>query len=196
VSVVLEPVVSQATVAVRGTPILGLCHFIRNELGAERAAAVLRELPEPYGSRFAAASFLASDRVPLSVVNQATKLAARAKGEPVESFAERAGHFGASEGIRTVFKPLFLILSVANALAVAPMMWTRIYDTGKMQVESTKNHAVIHVREFPGDEAGCSRITGWFRYIGKLSGARNLKSRHDACTAKGGAECRWEFDWE
>ena len=62
--------------------------------------------------------------------------------------------------------------------------------------ESFAERAEIHVAEFPGDPAVCGRITGWFRYIGALSGARNLRSRHDRCTSKGHAECVWEFEWE
>lgn len=188
--------ITPESVTVRGTPVLGLCHFIQKELDADRCAGVFRHLPEPYAGRFSQVSFLASDRVPLAVVNLVTTLAAQAKGEPVGAFAEKAGLFGAAEGIHTVFKPFFYILSVANALEIAPMMWSRIYSAGKMQVESAKRSAVIHVRDFPGSEAGCGRITGWFRYIGTLSGARNLRSRHDVCTGKGAAECRWDFDWE
>jgi len=52
------------------------------------------------------------------------------------------------------------------------------------------------VTEFPGGPAVCGRITGWFRHIGELSGAANLRARHDRCASKGDAECVWEFDWE
>ena len=183
-------------VLVRGTPILGLCHFLETELPADVREGIYRRLPEPFSQRFANASLLASDRVPLSVVNLLTTLAAQARGEPVESFAQRAGTYGAKEGISTIFKSFFFVLSVANALEIAPMMWSRIYDAGKMRVEAKGKSAAIHVSEFPGDPAVCGRITGWFRYIGTLSGARDLRSRHDRCTSKGHPECTWEFDWE
>lgn len=183
-------------VLVKGTPILGLCRFIGKELSADARDGIYRQLPEPFSTRFLTASILASDRVPLSVVNLVTTLGAQAKGEPVESFAERAGTFGAKEGISTVFKPFFYVLSLANALEIAPMMWSRIYNAGKMRVEAKGKHAEIHVVEFPGSPAVCGRITGWFRYIGTLSGAQNLRSRHDRCSSKGHPECIWEFDWD
>ncbi|HWQ09290.1 MAG TPA: hypothetical protein VN436_09290 [Holophaga sp.] len=183
-------------VLVRGTPIIGLCRFLDRELSADVRDGLYRRLPEPYAQRFVTTSLLASDRVPLSVVNLLTTLAAQAKGEPVAAFAERAGVYGAKEGIATVFKPFFLILSMANALEIAPMLWSRIYNAGKMKVETTAKAAAIHVTEFPGDPAVCGRATGWFRYIGTLCGATNIRSRHDRCTSKGDPECVWEFDWD
>ena len=183
-------------VLVRGTPILGLCRFLEKELSADAREGIYRRLPEPFSTRLATASLLASDRVPLPVVNLLTALAAEAKGEPLESFAERAGTYGAKEGIATVFKPFFYVLSVAKALEIAPMMWSRIYDAGKMRVEAKSRSAVIHVAEFPGGPAVCGRATGWFRYIGTLCGATNIRSRHDRCTSKGDPECVWEFNWD
>lgn len=183
-------------VLVRGTPIIGLCRFLEKELTADERDGIYRRLPDPYSLRFATSSILASDRVPLPVVNLLTTLAAEAKGEPVEPFAERAGTYGAKEGISTVFKPFFYILSVANALEIAPMMWSRIYNAGKMRVESRGKTAAIHVTEFPGGPAVCGRASGWFRYIGTLSGAANIRSRHTRCASKGDSECVWEFDWD
>ena len=183
-------------VLVKGTPILGLCHFLEKELSADARAGVYGQLPEPYSQRFLKASILASDRVPLSVVDLLTTLAAKAEGEPVDSFAERAGTFGAKEGISTVFRPFFYVLSVANALEIAPMMWSRIYSAGKLHVDASGKHASMKATEFPGGPAVCGQVTGWFRFIGTLSGARNVRSRHDRCTSKGHPECVWEFDWE
>ena len=128
--------------------------------------------------------------------NELTISAAEAKGEPLDSFARRAGKFGAKEGIASVFKPFFFVLSVANALSIAPLMWTRIYNVGKMKVDSAPKSAAIHVTEFPGHPAVCGRITGWFSYIGELSGAKNIRARHETCTSKGAASCVWEFDWD
>ena len=156
-------------VLVRGTPIIGLCRFLEKELSAEAREGIFRRLPEPWAQRFASASILASDRVPLPVVNLLTTFAPEAKGEPVEPFAERAGTFGAKEGISTVFKPFFYILSVANALEIAPMMWSRIYNAGKMRVESKGKHAAIHVAEFPGGPAVCGRASEKSRIVLPLS---------------------------
>ena len=183
-------------VLVKGTAILGLCHFLEKEISAEARAGCYQGLPEPYSQRFQSASILASDRVPLSVANLLVTQAARAKGEPVESFAQRAGTFSAKEGTSAVFKSFFCVLSVANALEIAPMMWSRVYSCGKMRADAEGKHATIRVTDFPGDPAACARIAGWLLHIGTLSGAVNLRIRRDRCTSKGDPECTWEVDWE
>ncbi len=188
--------VSADNVMVRGTPVLGLLHFIEKELTPEQKRAVCAQVPAPWGERFAKGGVIASDRIPLSAVNAVCALAAKARGEDVVRFAERAGLFGAREGIGTVFKPFFYILSVANALSIAPLMWSRIYDSGHMRVDSRSNSAEIRVTEYPGDPAGCGRVSGWFRYIGELSGAKNLVVNHDVCTAKGAESDVWAFRWD
>lgn len=188
--------VSAESVIVRGTPVLGLLHFIDKELSAEQRAGVFRQLPPPWSERIAGGGVIASDRIPLSVVNQACALAAKARGEDVVGFSQRAGFFGAREGISTVFKPFFFILSPANALSIAPLMWSRIYDQGQMRVDSQSKSAVIRVTGYAGDPAGCGRASGWFRYIGELSGAKNISVVHDVCTAKGADADVWEFRWE
>jgi hypothetical protein len=189
--------VSPDSVLVRGTPVLGLLHFVEKELTPEKKKIVARQVAEPWGERFATNGVIASDRVPLSAVNKLCTLAAQARGEDVVAFAERAGLFGAKEGISTVFKPFFYILSVANALSIAPLMWGRVYENGgQMRVDSRGKSAEIRITGYPGDPSGCARVSGWFRYIGELSGARNIVCRHDICTVKGSDSDLWQFNWD
>ena len=188
--------VSPNDVMVRGTPVLGLLHFVDKELTPAQKIALFQQLGAPWGDRMSGGGVIASDRVPLAVVNKVCTLAAQARSEEPERFGERAGLFGAREGISTVFKPFFYILSVANALSIAPLMWSRIYDTGQMRVDSRGKGAEIRITGYPGDPAGCGRVSGWFRYIGELSGAKNLVVKHDVCTAKGADVDLWAFTWD
>jgi hypothetical protein len=180
----------------KGTVALSVLHFLEKELSPEQRAPVLAGLPEPWGERFAAGRVLASERVPLSVVNVLCALGAKAKAEPIATFSERAGEFGAREGIGTVFRPFFRILSVANAVSIAPMMWNHIHDPGKMKVDVRGKSGEIHVTGYPGDPAGCARCAGWFRTILELSGGRNPVVSHGACTMRGGDTETWSFRWE
>lgn len=184
------------TVLGRGTPVLGLCLFLERELSSGARENVFRRLPAPWARRFPAGSLLASDHAPVSVVDLLTMLAAEAKGEGVEAFAEGAGAFGAKEGIATFFKAFFRVFSPANALEAAPLRWARIYDAGKMTVDSRGRHGGIRVSSFPGGPAVCDRTTGWFCCVGFLSGASNLQSRHDRSVSRGAPDCAWVFDWE
>lgn len=153
----------QATV--RGTVALGLVHFLEAELSAEDRSRVYAELPAPWSERFGAGRVLASERIPLSILNRLCVLGAEAKGEDVAAFSERAGRFSAREGVGSVFRPFFLVLSVANAVSIAPMMWNHVHDPGKMTVSVHGKSGEIRVTEYPGGAAGCARASDWFETI-------------------------------
>lgn len=184
-----------ATIHIKGTPVNGLLDFVRNELSPDQLQAVIAKLPESE-QRFWKSHVLAHELVPLEAANRFTHAAAEAKGEPVKSFARRAGRYGAELGLKTVYKFVLMVMSTDAVLKKAPFMWTRVYDGGKIDVVSGGNKATITITEFPSDVAVCGRITGWFELIGERTGAKNMRLSHSPCAAEGGAKCSWNFSWE
>jgi hypothetical protein len=184
-----------ASVNIKGTPVNGLLDFVRSELSAEQLDAVIARMPEAE-QRYWRSHVLAHEVVPLEAANRFTVAAAEAKGEPIRTFAKRAGRFGAEIGLKTVYKFVLMVMSIEGVLKKAPFMWTRVYDGGKIEVESKANTATITVTEFPSDAAVCGRITGWFEVIGERTGAKNIRLTHSPCVAEGGAKCVWNFTWE
>ncbi|MHB0970389.1 MAG: hypothetical protein ACYC7A_17485 [Thermoanaerobaculia bacterium] len=180
-------------VQVKATPVNGLATFVSSQLTTAELQAVLAKLP-PDQTKYFTGRLLASEQVPLSAVNRFTTLAAQAKNEPVKEFAYRAGVYGATEGLKTVYKFILMMLSIDFALKKAPLMWTRVYDSGIIEVESGDGSATITVKDFPADEAGCARIEGWFETIGKQAGAKDIKIRHH-CRLAGAPQCKWDFTW-
>lgn len=182
-------------VTVKAVPVNGLSEFVSKELAHAKLQAVLDQLP-PDQTRYFTGHLLAHEQVPLTVVNRFTTLAAKEKGEPVKQFARRAGRYGAELGLKSVYKFIMMIMSIEAVLKKAPFMWTRVYDSGDMTVDtSDQNKAAIHIRNFVGDPAGCGRITGWFEVIGERAGAKDMRVVHSKCVAEGGTECLWEFTW-
>lgn len=179
---------------VKAVPVNGLYGFVTSELTREQLKATIESLP-PEDRQWFTGHLLAHQQVPYSAVNRFTVAAARQNGEPLESFAIRAGRRGAELGLKTVYKFVMMVMSIEAVLRKAPLMWSRVYDSGEMTVESTGNSARIHVTDFPSEEAGCGRATGWFTVIGERAGAKNLKVDHPVCVARGGHECRWDFTW-
>lgn len=182
-------------VMVKAVPVNGLSEFVSKELQPSQVQAVLSQLP-PEQARYFSGHLLAHEQVPLPLVNNFTRLAAKEKGEPVKKFAHRAGRYGAELGLKSVYKFIMMIMSIDAVLRKAPLMWSRVYDTGKMTVESGSNRAKIHIDDFLADPAGCSRITGWFEVIGERAGAKDMRVVHSRCKAEGGTECLWEFEWK
>ena len=178
---------------IKAVPVNGLVQFVERELTPEQLASVTSQLGAD--ARWVSGHVLATDMVPISVVNRFTELAASAKKEPVKSFAKRAGRYGAELGLKSVYKFIMAVMSIDYVLRKAPFMWSRVYDGGTMVVEQTAGRAKIRVTEFPSNEALCARVTGWFEVIGEKAGAKELRCVHSACAAEGAGECVWDFAW-
>lgn len=187
--------IAPAQAHVKATPVNGLAEFVKKELSPAQFQKVLDRFA-PAEARYFGGHLLAHEQVPLTTINQFTTYAAEAKGEPLKSFAYRAGRYGAEAGLKTVYKFMMMLMSIESVLQKAPFMWARVYDTGNMKVESWDGGAKIHVRNFPSQPASCGRITGWFEVIGERAGAKNIRLIHGPCMAEGGEECLWTFSWD
>lgn len=179
---------------VKAVPVNGLVEFVTRELLPEQLADVRGQMGDD--AKWFTGHVLAHDVVPLDKVNRFTTLAAEKKKEPVKSFARRAGRFGAEMGIKSVYKFILAVMSIESVIKKAPFMWTRVYDGGTIVVETPgSSRARVRVTDFPANDAGCGRITGWFELIGERAGAKALRCVHTNCMADGAAECVWDFAW-
>lgn len=182
-------------VHVKAVPVNGLVQFVRSELSEEAVHKVEARLGGD--AQWFTGRLLAHQVVPLEAVNRYTALAAAERGEELKSFSRRAGRFGAELGLKSVYRFILAVLSIDYVLRKAPFMWTRVYDGGKMEVDTSgERRARITVTEFPADHAGCGRITGWFDTIGERAGAKGLRCLHTKCMADGASACVWDFQWE
>lgn len=186
--------IAPAETHVKATPVNGLAEFVRKELTAAQLQKVLDRFA-PEEARLFSGRLLAHEQVSLITVNAFTTYAAEAKGEPLKSFAYRAGRWGAEAGLKSVYKFMMMLMSIESVLQKAPFMWARVYDTGNMKVESWDGGAKIHVRNFPSHPASCGRVTGWFEVIGEKAGAKNIRLVHSPCMTEGADECLWTFSW-
>lgn len=183
------------TVTVKGSPVRSLQKFIDAELTPEQRAAVLAALPADYSGRLRG-PVLATETIPVSVLNRFTEEAAKTKGEPVEQFARRAGREGASDAVKGIYRFFALVLTPAALLSKASQMWSSLYNRGDMRVEDqTSNSARIRILNFPSEVAGCSRITGWMERMAELTGAKNVNVEQTQCYAKGAPHCEWVVRW-
>jgi len=182
-------------VHVKAVPVNGLVQFVRSELSEDAVHKV--EARMAADAQWFSGRLLADQVVPLEAVNRYTTFAASERGEELKLFARRAGRFGAEMGLKSVYRFILAVLSIDYVLRRAPFMWTRVYDGGKMDVDTSgERRARITVTEFPSDPAGCGRITGWFETIGERAGAKTLRCIHTQCMAEKGTSCVWDFQWD
>jgi uncharacterized protein (TIGR02265 family) len=182
-------------VTVKGSPVRSLQKFVEAELTAEQRETLFRALPDEFAKRLRG-TVLPTETIPTRALNQMTAEAARIKGEPVESFARRAGREAASDAIRGIYRFFALVLTPAALLSKASTMWSTLYNRGQLSVsEQTTNSATIILKDFPAELPGCARITGWIERLAEMSGAKNVNVQPSKCVAKGDAECEWKVTW-
>jgi predicted hydrocarbon binding protein len=183
------------SVTVKGSPVRSLQKFIEAELTPEQRESAFGNLPPEFAARFRA-PILATETVPVHMLNRFTEEAARAKGEALEEFALRAGREAAADAVRGIYRFFAMALTPPALLGKASQMWGSLYNRGEMRVEDQQEHSArIRVRDFPSEIASCSRATGWIEGLAELTGVHDIKVEHTECFAKGAPSCAWYVSW-
>lgn len=182
-------------VTVKGSPVRSLQKFLDSVLTPAQREEVFRAVPPEIAKRFST-PVLATEVVPVHMLNRLTEEAARVLNEPLEGFARRAGREGASDAVKGVYRFFALVLTPPALLSKASQMWSSLYNRGQLQVsQQTATTATIRLADFPSELAGCSRVTGWIERMAELTGAKNVSIRHTECAARDGGVCQWELKW-
>ena len=183
------------SVTVKGSPVRSLQKFVDSELNEEQREALFRGLPPEYATRFRS-PILATETVPVHMLNRLTEEAAKAKGEPVERFAQRAGREAASDAVKGIYRFFALVLTPPALMSKASQMWSSLYNRGEMKVEEQTDHgARVRLLNFPSEVAGCSRITGWIERMAEMTGVKDVQVQQTQCAAKGAECCEWLVKW-
>lgn len=183
-------------VRVKGTPVKSFLAFLDQDLTAEQRSRVFEGVPGELASRMRDRQILATEFVPVTVLNQLTSEAARVKGESVDSFARRAGSFAAKEAVNTVMRFLVRVFTPDTLLQKGGAIWKTVYDRGELRtVKEGDGNARVILADFPSEPAGCARITGWIEGMVELTKVRDVSVRQVKCFAKGAPACEWEITW-
>jgi predicted hydrocarbon binding protein len=183
------------SVTVKGSPVRSLQKFIDAELTSDQRSTVLRSLPPEWATRFGS-PVLATETVPVHMLNRFTEEAAKAKGETVEVFARRAGREAAGDAVKGIYRFFALVMTPTALLGKASQMWSSLYNRGELRVEDQNDKSArIRLTNFPSEIAGCSRVTGWIERMAELTGVKNIKVEQTQCYAKGEACCEWKLSW-
>ncbi len=180
---------------IKATPVNGVAQFVEQELEPDEVVR-LKETFSPEERKLFTGKLLASQEVPVSLVNRYTREAALIKGEDVESFGRRAGRFGAELGMKTVYKFLVMVVSMETILKKSQTIFSRIYNSGELTFDIGPGNATAYLRDFPAEEVGCARLSGWLEHLGSAAKVTSIDVRHVSCRARGEKECRWELKWE
>lgn len=181
-------------VTVKGSPVRSLQKFIDAELTPAQRDSLFRGLPDDFARL--KAPVLATETVPVAMLNKLTAEAAKVKGEPVEAFARRAGREAASDAIKGIYRFFAMVMTPPALMGKASQMWTSLYNRGEMKIENQTDHgATIKIVNFPSEIAGCSRITGWIERMAELTGVKDIAVQQTQCYTKGAPHCEWVVKW-
>lgn len=184
------------SVTVKGSPVRSLQKFIDAELDAAQRDTLYASLPPEFATRFRG-PILATETIPVHMLNRLTEEAAKARGEGLEAFARRAGREAARDAVKGIYRFFALVLTPPALLSKAGQMWSALYNRGELRIaDQTDKSAHIVLADFPSEIAGCSRFTGWIEGMAELTGVKNIKVQQTQCYAKGGKQCEWKLDWQ
>jgi hypothetical protein len=198
----IRPRVSIMTIAtmtadstVKGSILIALLQFFEVDLSqVQRDELFARE--DPTRALTGRNKVLASDRVPLSLLNRLTVTAAVIKGEPLPSLARRAGRAGAESGLKGVYRLFARILTPAFQLSKAAALWSSVYDRGQVEaIPHGNSGATIKLLDFKTETAMCERIHGWLERMNQMTGAKDTKVTQTRCCSRGDDHCEWEITW-
>lgn len=182
---------------VKGTPLRSFLAFLDQELTPEERERVFAKVPGDTAARLKGKQVLATEYVPVSLLNRITEEAAHVKGEPVDAFARRAGRFGARDAVNTVMRFLLRVFTPDSLIQKGAAVWGSVYDRGRLEaVREPGTRARVILHEFPSEPAGCARITGWIEEMTSMTNMKNITVRQVKCFAKGATVCEWEIAWE
>jgi len=184
------------SVTVKGSPVRSLQKFIEADLSPQQRETVFSRLPPEYATRFRG-SILPTETIPVHMMHVFTEEAARAKGEPLEQFARRAGRQAADDAVKGIYRFFAMVLTPTALLSRGGQMWSALYNRGKLRIdEQTANSARISLADFPSELAGCSRMTGWIERMAQLTNVKGLQVEQSQCFAKGARNCEWRISWK
>ena len=186
-----------SVIHVKGTPLKSFLTFIDLELTADQREEVFASVPGELAGRLRNKQVVATDYVPVSLLNQITVEAARVKGEPVEGFARRAGQFAARDAVNTVMRFLIRIFTPDTLLQKGAAIWKSVYDRGELRAtREGPTRARVMLADFPSEAAGCARITGWIEEMTAMTKVRDVRVRQVRCFSRGAPACEWEIQWK
>ncbi len=169
--------------------------FIDSNLDSDQREKVFAVLPPEY-SRFRS-PVLATEVIPVFMLNRLTEEAAKIRGEGIEDFAKRAGREAARDAVKGIYRFFAMVLTPAALLNRASQMWKTLYNRGDLKVdELSENGARLRLVDFPSEFSGCSRLSGWIEGMAELTGAKSINVNQTQCFAKGGPFCEWQINWK
>ena len=181
----------------KGFTITGALVFVDQKHGPQARTKVIAAL-DPDTRRLVERSVLASEWVPLRSQVALYEAIDRTLGAGDFKLCFEIGRFTCDHEMTTINRIFLKFGSLEKWMRLASAMWSRYYNTGRLEVEGfTKEEGTIVIRDFnPISKAFCSDFAGWLHRTSEVGGARNVTMGHPDCLLDGAPGCRYVGRWE
>jgi hypothetical protein len=185
-------------VLIKATPLRSARTFLEESLSPEAMERVLSKTIADFPDqqeRLRRRTIVASERVPVRMINRMIELGAEELKQPAPQLAHRIGRRGAEDAAGTILRLAMVMVSMPALLRKLSPVWTQLYSHGTMSSTIDGKQALVELKDFPLVSAtGCGRVTGFLEWFSE-KGDRHATIRHTACTSKGQPSCQWELRW-
>jgi hypothetical protein len=183
------------SVTVKGSPVRSLQKYLEEHLTPVQRQTVLDALPSDFAARFSR-PVLATETIPVHMLNRVTEEGARATGQTLQEFARQAGREAAGDAVKGIYRFFALVLTPPALLSKASSMWKSLYNRGDLRIlDQTDHSARIRLLDFPSEPAGCARLEGWIEGMAALTGVKKIHVEKTKCYANGADCCEWNLEW-
>jgi hypothetical protein len=119
-------------------------------------------------------------------------------GKGNERVFEQIGAKSAKRNLTGVHRSFLSPGNPQSFMHMANTIYKFYYDTGYREYEETGATSGV-MTTFEAETFSipdCLTVIGWYREALQMCGAKNIKIFEDICRARGGAFCRYHFNWE
>ncbi len=175
---------------------ISVIKFVKKVAGEEGLLRVLELLPEQerrlYGGTLLVSRRI-SERSNMLLVNAVIK--AILDGDPER--AVEMGRFIIEDGLNLFYRFFYKVGSPKFIIHKSALLWKQYHKLGRIEISDLQANSVRVKLFFPYLTVGFCRTTiGTAIRSLELSGARNVKSRHETCIGKGDDHCTYFLKWQ
>lgn len=183
---------------VKGMVLQARKEFVEDEFGPGAWDRVLAALPPDDREVLGDELLLAAKWYPFEVGEHLDKAIAEVLGGGNPEIFERIGARSAQRGLTKVNRSFLVPGDPQAFMRKSSMIYKFYYNKGHREYEETgSTSGVVTTHEAETFSApDCGTVIGWYKEALRMCGAKNVEAVEEECRAKGGAVCRYRFEWE
>ena len=182
---------------IKGLIIQARKDFVDDNFGADAWDRVLNALP-PEDQDIMRDLLLTAKWYPFELGERLDRAIVSVLGHGEEKFFEEIGAKSARRSLEKVHKSFLTPGDPQAFMKKADVIYKFYYDTGRREYEQTgPTSGVITTHEAKTfSMPDCLTVIGWYKEALKMCGAKSVVAVEEECRAKGGACCRYRFQWK